>query len=189
MNLHDEENVIKVYHHHPTTFVLRAMNYVIVSIPFFFVGSFFSALLSGGQMFFIYLGIAVLFIFLAFYDLALFYLDHLVITNRRIIHVDWKSALSRREAEAELLDIQDITTKEMGIFSAMRIFDYGLFMLETASTKTSIIFTDAPDPEGIKHFIYHLYQKPSRIGAGLVSSNYDTARETVDEEAATSRRQ
>jgi hypothetical protein len=190
MNLHDEESVIKVFHHHPTTFLLRGMNYFVVSLPFYFVGSFFNTVLPPMGMVAIYAAITVVFGMFTAYDLILFFLDRLVITNRRIIHVDWKSALSRSEAEAELLDIQDITTKEMGLFSALKFFDYGLFMLETASTKTSIIFNDAPDPEGIKHFIYRLYQKPSRIeSAPNVSSIHDTARQIPEEEAAATRRQ
>ncbi len=33
------------------------------------------------------------------------------------------------------------------------MFDYGVLRLETASSKTTIIFTEAPDPEGIKRFV------------------------------------
>jgi hypothetical protein len=190
MNLQDEENVIKVFHHHPTTFFIKAVNYLIVSLPFYFMGYLISTALNKWQAFGVYAVITAIFGFLIFYDLMLFFLDHLIITNRRIIHVDWKSAFSRTEAEAELLDIQDITTKEMGVFSALKMFDYGIFTLETASTKTSIIFADAPDPEGIKHFIYRLYQKPSRIeSASNVSSVHDTARQIPEEEAAATRRQ
>jgi hypothetical protein len=189
MNLSDQETILKVYHHHPTTFFFRLVNYIIVSLPFYFVAAFFYTVFSPWQMVILFGTITLIFGFLTMYDLVLFYLDQLIITNRRIVHVDWKSALSRSEAEAELLDIQDITTKEMGIFSALKIFDYGLFMLETASTKTSIIFPDAPDPEGIKHFIYRLYQKPSRIEpANNESSIHDTARQVTEEEAAVSGR-
>ena len=189
MNLAEEENILKTYHHHPTTFFFRIVNYFVVSLPFYLVASFFYAVFNPWQMVMVFGVITLIFGLFAVYDLVLFYLDRLIITNRRIIHVDWKSALSRAEAEAELLDIQDITTKEMGIFAALKIFDYGLFMLETASTKTSIIFKDAPDPEGIKHFIYRLYQKPSRIEpANNVSSIHDTARQVTEEESAISGR-
>ena len=80
-------------------------------------------------------------------------------TNKRIIHVDWKKLTQRNEAAAEHEDIQEIWTKEKGIFSAVPILDYGLFRLETASKNMAILFEDAPDPEGIKKYIYDL--KPS----------------------------
>ena len=189
MNLAEEESIIKTYHHHPTTFFFRGFNFVIVSLPFYLVASFFFAVFNPWQMAILYLAITLMFGLLAVYDLVLFYLDKLVITNRRIVHIDWKSAFSRSEAEAELLDIQDITTKEMGVFAALKMFDYGLFMVETASSKASIIFSDAPDPEGIKHFTYRLYQKPSRIEpANNVSSIHDTARQVAEEESAISGR-
>ncbi len=190
INLQDEETILKVYHHHLTPTALRAVKIVIVSLPFYLVGAFFYAVFKPWQMLILFGVITALFVLVAAYDLILFWLDALVITNRRIVHIDWKSAFQREEVEAELLDIEDITTQEMGIFSALKMFNFGLFKLETASTKASIIFLDAPDPEGIKHFIYHLYQKPSRIEpAGNVSSINDTARQIADEEAAISRRQ
>lgn len=189
MDLQNEENVLKEYHHHPTIFFYRLFNFVIVSLPFYLVASFFNTVLNAWLMAAIYGGITIIFSLVALYDLTLFYMDKLVVTNRRIVHVDWKSAFSRAEAEAEFADIQDISTKEMGIFSKLWIFDYGLFMLETASTKTSVIFNDAPDPEGIKHFIYRLYQKPTRIEpANQLSSIHDTARQLASEEAAISGR-
>jgi hypothetical protein len=80
-------------------------------------------------------------------------------------------------------DIQDITTVEHGLFSAIPFFDYGSFKLDTASAKTILLFNQAPDPEGIKHFIYHLQIKPSRIGpVGSVSNSHDSARAEVAEE-------
>ena len=55
--------------------------------------------------------------------------------------------------EALLYDIQDIHTQEKGVLSALYLFDYGVIRLETASSKTTIVFTEAPDPEGIKTFL------------------------------------
>lgn len=162
---------------------------LIVSLPFYLMAAFLSAVLSTSTMVMTYGGITLIFGLVMAYDLTLYYFDRLVITNRRIVHVDWKSAVKREEYEAEITDIQDITTEEAGIFAFLSIFDYGTFKLETASTKTSIIFTEAPDPEGIKHFIYHMQIKPSRIGGSILTPIDDTARQTVDEEAAISRRQ
>lgn len=188
MHLQKDENYIKNVHHHPVVFILRALKIAIVSLPFYLVAAFFSGVLSGMQMFLAYLGIFTMFGLIMFYDLILFYLDRLIITNRRIVHIDWKSIFNRTEHEAELVDIQDIATEEAGIFSAIPIFDFGTFRLETASTKTTIIFKDAPDPEGIKNFIYHLNLKPNRIGGNITLAN-DPARQIYDEEAAVIRRQ
>ncbi|MCC7196734.1 PH domain-containing protein [Candidatus Peregrinibacteria bacterium] len=188
MHLQENESLIKTFHHHPTVFLIKAFNYTVVSLPFFFVATFFSGLLNTAQMVMLYAGVASVFLLLLAYDLFFFYFDRLIITNRRILHVDWNGAFSRSEHEAELSDIQDIGTQEAGLLAVLPFFDFGVFTVETASTQTTIIFKDAPDPEGIKHFVYHLNVKPSRIGASVTPVD-DTARYVHDEEAAVSRRQ
>ena len=180
MHLNDDEEVVKTYHHHGTTFALRAFGMLFVSFPFYLVAFFLSTVLSPASMAMTYGGITLIFGLVMAYDLILYYFDRLVITNRRVVHIDWKSAMKRDEHEAEISDIQDVSTEEAGIFAILPIFDYGTFKLETASTKTSIVFTEAPDPEGIKHFIYHLNIKPSRIGSSKFTPIDDTARQTVD---------
>lgn len=55
-----------------------------------------------------------------------------------------------------LNDIQDIKTSEKGLISYIPFLDYGTFALETASAKTTILFEQAPDPEGIRQYIYHV---------------------------------
>lgn len=188
MHLQEDEQLIKTYHHHAAIFVFKTLNFVVVSLPFFFVATFFSGLLNTAQMVMVYSGIAAVFGLLLAYELFFFYFDRLVITNKRILHVDWNGAFSRSEHEAELSDIQDVGTEENGLLAFIPIFDFGTFVVETASTKTTITFKDAPDPEGIKHFVYHLNIKPSRIGASVTPVD-DTARYVHDEEAAVSRRQ
>ena len=83
-------------------------------------------------------------------------MDRLIITDKRVIYVNWKFLTIRDEDETELADIQDIHTKEKGLLSMVKIFDYGLFKLQTASHITAITFDNAPDPEGIRHYIYHI---------------------------------
>jgi hypothetical protein len=188
MLLQENECLIKIFHHHPTVFLIKAFNFIVISIPFFFVASFFSGLLNTVQMVMVYTGIVLIFGLIMAYELFFFYFDRLVITNRRILHVDWTGAFSRAEHEAELSDIQDIGTEEAGLLAFLPIFDFGTFVVETASTKTTITFKDAPDPEGIKHFVYHLNVKPTRIEGSLTPVD-DTARYVHDEEAAVSRQQ
>lgn len=100
--------------------------------------------------------IVAIFAFIVFYKSMVYWLDKLIVTNQRVIYVNWTSLLNRDESEALLDDIQDIQTKEKGVISYFRIFDYGTFTLETASAKTTLSFDLAPDPEGIRQFIYHI---------------------------------
>ena len=159
MLLRDNEQRIKTYHHHGVFFVLHA---IIVAI---YVGLFIT---------FVIIGVLVLFFY---------YLDRLVITNCRIVYTDWRTPFKIEEHEAELSDIQDITTEESGILSFIPIFDFGTFTLETASSEVAIIFKEAPDPENIKHFIYQLHTKPTKMTpSNSYSATYDSTRTTYETE-------
>lgn len=189
MKLKENEEVVKVLHHHYVALIIRELKIVIVSIPFFFVASLFSTLMNPYQQILMYGAITIVFGLIIAHDGILYHLDRLVITNHRIIYIDWQGIFSRSEHEAELVDIQDIETKETGVLSFIPMFDYGMFTVETASAHTIINFTEAPDPEGIKHFIYHLNVKPNRIGTVGLSSTDDKARQTEDEAHTVARRQ
>jgi hypothetical protein len=190
MQLTNGEQVLKVFHHHPTMFVFRGGKIIIASLPFYLVGSFFNGVFSAPQMAVIFSIISIIFVLIIAYDFTFYYLDRLFITNRRVIHQNWDNALQREEHEVELADIQDIATKETGIFSYLKIFDFGSFRLETASKSTAISFKGAPDPEGIRHFIYHLDIKPNRIGSVRnLNADYDRTKrtnKTIEEEATVS---
>ena len=154
MHLREGEKIVKVYHHHPTPFVFLILKTIGAFLPFFFLLFLFREGLSIKAY-----TIAQLFVFLLFglvivYVSLVFWLDKLIITNFRAVFVNWKYLTIRDEAEALLDDIQDIATKEKGIFSYFWIFDYGSVRVETASSHTIIEFINAPDPEGIRYFIY-----------------------------------
>ncbi len=103
-------------------------------------------------------------------------LDKLIITNYRIIWVDWQSIFKREEHEAELIDIQDIETLEKGILSKVKFFDYGLLGIETAASKSCIIFKDCPNPEEVKTFILSTMQKQR----GGIREKHEPPREDME---------
>ncbi len=88
------------------------------------------------------------------YQAIIFWLDRLVVTNMRIYQIDWKYLTVRSESEAMLSDIQDVRTAEKGVLSYFKILDYGMIRVETASSHVTLLFEDAPNPEGIRQFIY-----------------------------------
>lgn len=154
MHLREGENILRIYHHHPTPFVLNVLKIIVGTFPFFLMLFIFKNSLSDQAYL---LGhFIVLFVFsliVAYYSIV-YWLDKLVVTNQRLIFVNWKYLTVRNESEAFLNDIQDIQSHEKGIFSYFWIFDYGYIILETASSHVTINFDDAPDPEGIRQYIY-----------------------------------
>lgn len=153
MKLQSNERIIKVFHHHPFPFLIQILKAIAASFPFFFLLYLLSPALSYNVIVIANLIIIGIFSLVILYLALIYWLDKLVITNKRAVHVDWIFLSKRIEGEALLYDIQDIHTQEKGFLSAFYLFDYGLIRLETASSKTTISFTEAPDPEGIKVFM------------------------------------
>ncbi len=153
MKLQSKERIIKVFHHHPFPFLVQVVKTIAASFPFFFLLYLISPALSYNIVVIANIIIIAVFSLVIIYLALIYWLDKLVITNKRAIHIDWLVLSKRIEGEALLYDIQDIHTQESGLLSAFYLFDYGLLRLETASSKTTITFTEAPDPEGIKAFM------------------------------------
>jgi hypothetical protein len=159
MKLQQDEKIIKVYHHHKIFFLLRGLKIWMASLPFFLLASVFTIIMPTWLDWTVFTAIIALFVAIQAYDILMYYLDTLVITNQRLVHLDWINPLRYIETQAGLDDIENIESHENGFLSKVNIFDFGLFMIETASTKTIISFPEAPDPEGIKFFVINLSRK------------------------------
>lgn len=156
MHLREGEKILRVFRHHPTPFVFDLLKVVAAALPFFII---LYALRDGlSTKWFILWHVILLAVFslVMVYLSLIYWLDKLVITNFRIVHIDWKYLTIRNEAEALLDDIQDVQTHEKGLLSYFRVFDYGTLKLDTASSYVTLEFFDAPNPEEIRRFIYHV---------------------------------
>lgn len=156
MILREGEKILKTYRHHPTPFILGMSKVIAGALPFFILIYFAKDSMSGGAFFGLHALLFLIFTLVLTYRALVYWLDRLIVTNHRIVHVDWKYLTIRNEYEADLIDIQDIITKEKGFLSAFWFFDYGEFRLETASNRSIIVFENAPDPEGLRQMVYKL---------------------------------
>lgn len=156
MHLREGEQILKIYHHHPTPFVYQILKAILATLPFFFLLFILQTAFSSTAYVIAHLVILSGFSILIVYLSLIYWLDKLVITNLRVIHIDWKYLTIRDEAEGFLDDIQDILTSEKGLLSYFSFFDYGAINIDTASSRVTLVFDDAPNPEGIRQFIYHV---------------------------------
>jgi hypothetical protein len=153
MHLESGEVILKTIYHHYTPFIVRILKLVAATIPFYFLIFILRGSLSFNQVFWAHIIIVLLFSLVTIYITLVFWLDRLIITTRRIILIDWKYLTVKAEYEAELKEIQDITSIEKGIYSIIPALDYGTLEIKTSSNKTTIIFEEAPNPNGIKKII------------------------------------
>ncbi len=156
IKLLEGEKVLRVYHHHPTPFIFNVLKVILAFSPFYFLLWGVDSILS---LFWAIIGHLVLiffFILVIIYISLIYWLDRLVITNMRIIYIDYKYLTVRDDSVAFLEDIQDVKTDEKGLLAYFKFFDYGTMTVDTPSSYITLIFEDAPNPEGIRQFVYHV---------------------------------
>ncbi|MBU1151716.1 hypothetical protein KJ632_02715 [Patescibacteria group bacterium] len=153
MKLIEGEYVKKIFHHHLTPFLYTLLKLFIGFAPFVFLYYFLMPVVSSLVFFILVLILILLFLITLAYVSLIYWLDRLYVTNFRVIYVDYKYLTIKDEASAYLKDIEDILTHEHGFLSYFRFFDYGVVKMDTPSSYVTIIFEDAPNPEGIRQFI------------------------------------
>ena len=77
-----------------------------------------------------------------------------IITDKRVIDLDFTSLLSHTSSEARLDKIEDVTHKQIGLISS--IFDIGTLYIQTAGAKAEIEFDYIPRPRDVQDILYDL---------------------------------
>lgn len=153
MHLQEGEAVLRTVNRHLTPYWIRMIGIAAVAVPLYGLAFWFLSESNSNWPFWILAGLSI-FLGIVIATSSLDYLlDKLIITNKRVVWINWKSIFRRAEHEAEFLDIQDIDIVEKGILAKLNIFDYGFLEVETAASKTCIAFEDCPNPEEVKNFI------------------------------------
>jgi uncharacterized membrane protein YdbT with pleckstrin-like domain len=85
-----------------------------------------------------------------------------IVTNERVVDIDFYYLLSKHFSQAELNKIQDISYSSGGIFAA--IFNYGDVTIETAGESPNLVFEMVPHPEQVVEAIRNLREgKPGSV--------------------------
>jgi uncharacterized membrane protein YdbT with pleckstrin-like domain len=99
-----------------------------------------------------YYVVGSLFWYLATFGFALasftgWFFNIYIVTNQRIVDIDFFYLLYKKFSEAELTRIQDIRYTSGGILAAM--FNYGNVVIETAGELPNLEFDSVPHPEKV----------------------------------------
>jgi membrane protein YdbS with pleckstrin-like domain len=82
------------------------------------------------------------------------YFNIYIVTNERIVDIDFLFLLYKKFSVADLSKIQDISYTEKGLLST--IFDFGTVFVQTASEVPTIEFESVPHPERVVEKIREL---------------------------------
>jgi len=80
-----------------------------------------------------------------------------IVTNQRIIDIDFLYLLYKKFAETRIAQVQDISFRTGGIMATM--FNYGDVLIQTASELPNFVFEKVPKPGEVVHVISELTER------------------------------
>ncbi|MCC6405429.1 MAG: PH domain-containing protein [Candidatus Yanofskybacteria bacterium] len=80
-----------------------------------------------------------------------YYMDIWVVTNRRIIDIDYQRLFDRNIAILQLDRVQDVTTHVQGILGTL--FKYGKVVVQTAGSDKEFVIDQIANPEALRDAI------------------------------------
>lgn len=81
----------------------------------------------------------------AFTNFLHWYFNVYIVTNQRVVDIDWINLLYKQLASAQLARIQDVTYKQGGILDSF--FNFGNVFIQTAGTEPNFEFESVPKPD------------------------------------------
>lgn len=150
-----KEKVILLLRRHPITNI----PWIVIAIVMFFAPFVLTnfPLLSFLPLRFQFVGILIWYLLLLAYVFESFldwYFNVNIITDERVIDVDFVNLIYREMTDADLGKIQDSTVILGGVIRA--IFNFGDLQIQTAGEIPEIEFTDIPNPDEASRVLHNL---------------------------------
>ncbi len=158
--LHDEE-VILLLRRHPITqlkWVLVALGLVFMPFLFSYIGIL--AFLPAKYQFFSLVGWYLLIIGFSLESFLNWFFNSYVITDERVIDIDFDSLIYKNISAAKIDNIEDITATTGGAIQS--IFDFGTIKVQTAAEKREFEFEDVPHPARVTTLLNELLMEEER---------------------------
>jgi len=149
-----DEYPILVLRAHPITQLPWLFNSFFLMIFILFLNFFLPRYLGFYRfVFFNFFALALIFSYLYFNFINWFF-NVGIITNKRILDVDFYGLMYRETTIAMLSKVEDITVKVGGFFYSF--FDYGNLFIQTAGKEANIEFINIPKPQKVAKIINQL---------------------------------
>lgn len=98
---------------------------------------------------------------LAFYNIMIYFLNTIIVTNKRLVENRQEGFFRHTINELELTRIQDISVKVFGPLA--EFLDFGNIEIQTAGTEAKFAFSQLPHPRTIKNTIMSLKREALSI--------------------------
>lgn len=103
----------------------------------------------------------------AFYQFVFWYFNVYLLTNERIVDVDFRGLLHKETAYAKLSQIQDVSPKTIGFFGTF--FHYGNVYVQTAAERPEFEFHHVPRPNQVAQEILEQVRHEEAEPLGVVA--------------------
>jgi len=153
----NKENVILVLRAHPITQIYWLLNSLFFIFILSLLNYFFPSFFNATQIFFLNVFAIVFILSYLWLNFLNWFFNVGVISNKRIIDIDFHGIIYKEVTATHLNKIEDITSKGGGYFQSF--FDYGNVFIQTAGTEANIEFIDVPYPSQVATMINELIGK------------------------------
>lgn len=157
-----DEKIILVLRQHPITQVksIFVLVFSFLFVPWLLRVAGLMAFLPDQFKLAFYSFLVVLFIGMAFRYFLLWFFNVYIITDERIIDVDFLSMVYKNISTAKIENIEDITKQTSGIIASL--FDHGTILIQTAATKNEFEFEHVPHPAKVVKLLNELVIEEER---------------------------
>lgn len=157
-NQEDQEEVLLLLRKHAITNVPWILiSIILIIVPFFYHLFPFLDFLPARFFPVILIGWYLLVFAFVFENFLLWFYNIYIVTNERVIDVDFYNILYKEVADARIDKIQDVSYDQSGLVQAF--FNYGNILIQTAAEKTEFVFELVPNPDKIVQVINLLLDK------------------------------
>jgi len=158
---HSEEQVLLLLRRHPITQVGWFLTALLLAVvPFLFNAIGMLAFLPGNYQFAATIGWYLIIVGFALESFLSWFYNVYIITDERIIDVDFYNLLYHNISSAKLDNIEDITTEAGGVLASL--FSFGTVKVQTAGSVTEFDFEDVPQPAKVTAFLNEMLLEEER---------------------------
>ncbi|MBI3887890.1 PH domain-containing protein [Candidatus Microgenomates bacterium] len=156
----DDENIILLMRAHPITnvkwIIIAFLLLIIPAMLFPLLGTAMLPIGGGGSgLAFVLLWISAVFTY-SFINFLYWYFNVYIITNERIIDIDWYSIIFHNTDATRISKIQEVSSFHSGVFAS--IFDYGHVRVQTAGEQQNFEFDNLPHPDLVSKKIQEIME-------------------------------
>ncbi|KKP61720.1 MAG: hypothetical protein US48_C0009G0001 [Candidatus Levybacteria bacterium GW2011_GWA2_37_36] len=153
----DGEKIYLLLRSHPFTQLRWVLTSILFFILFFVFNFFPQSFFNLGQILIINLFFIVFILSYIWFNILNWYFNVGIITNKRVIDIDFYAVLYKEITNAQLGRIEDTTVKSGGYIESF--FDYGSIFVQTAGTEANVEFINVPHPSDAVQIINKLLSK------------------------------